>query len=183
MTSNGTLDERYLEWLYNQIGSYRNRNPLRSYWQLAVSLYKKPFTWSVPNDDNRIADGLDLREEFIRKTKAERDRDWLALECSMLEMMVALSRRAAFESSGDAYEWFWVMADNIGLRRFNDAAYNNRFEARIEEIVDRVIERRYKSNGEGGLFPLIEPQEDQREVEIWYQMAAYLLENDNAIDD
>jgi hypothetical protein len=41
----------------------------------------------------------------------------------------------------------------------------------------RLNRRLYTTSGYGGLFPLEEPKEDQRKVEIWYQMMAYLGEN------
>ena len=43
--------------------------------------------------------------------------------------------------------------------------------------LDGFINRQYEANGEGGLFPLKGVCEDQREVEIWYQMNAYLYEH------
>lgn len=181
MTGNGTLDDRYLEWLYSRIATSRNRNPSRSYWHLAVVLFSREFTWSVPNDDNRIADGLDLREKFIEDTYAERDQLWLELPCSVLEMLVALSDRIAFEVDGDAFQWFWVMAENAGLRHFSDASYGTGFERSVNDILDTVIDRTYAQDGRGGLFPLRNPSEDQREVEIWYQMQMYLMEQ-HAID-
>jgi hypothetical protein len=32
-------------------------------------------------------------------------------------------------------------------------------------------------SGLGGMFPLEDPREDQRAIEIWYQMMAYINEN------
>jgi len=40
-----------------------------------------------------------------------------------------------------------------------------------------VILRRYSKTGKGGLFPLKHPKKDQTEVEIWYQMQQYVMEN------
>ena len=74
MTSDDrTLDARYLDWLYKNIGPLQNRNPARSYWQLAVALYQKEFTWFVSNDDNRMEDGKELREEFLADMAIGRD--------------------------------------------------------------------------------------------------------------
>lgn len=170
------LDSRYLDWLYSQIGP-NNRNPARSYSLLAEQLHNTEFTWSVPNDDNRLEDGVDLREEFLEFIQAERDRRWLRQNASMLEVLIALSRRAEFESTHEAYDWFWRMVSNIGLRDYTDDVYDERVHDHVEDVIADVIERRYDSNGHGGLFPLHDPETDQRRVELWFQMSSYLLEN------
>lgn len=176
-----TLDERYLEWLYKSVAVLKNRNPARSYWNLCVALFSTEFEWFIPNDDNRIMDGKDLREEFLDISGYKGDKDWLEQGCSMLEMLVALSRRIAFEANhGDAFEWFWIMIDNVGLRPFVDADFNDDFNTDVGVILERVIQRTYDPDGSGGLFPLSATREDQRQVEIWYQLAAYLLENHEA---
>jgi hypothetical protein len=179
MTSDKSLDERYLEWLYSLIGIVRNNNPRRSHWLLTAQLYQKEFLWYVPNDDNRVADGLDLREEFINCTGAERDRTWLEEGCSVLEMLIALCRRIEFESVHDSYYWFWKIIENLHLQGFVDEEYSDDNQLAVEDIFNTVIDRTYDSNGDGGLFPLKHPNQDQRRVEIWYQMSAYLLENSN----
>lgn len=173
-----TLDARYLDWLYKNIGPTQNRNPGTSYWLLATALYQKEFVWFIPNDDNRVEDGKELREEFLDETAAERDTLWMDEGCSMLEMMIALSRRCAFEASEDPFEWFWVLADNLGLRPFVDEEFTDDFNVDVDLILDRVINRTYAPNGVGGLFPLRHAEVDQREVELWYQMSSYLMEND-----
>jgi hypothetical protein len=40
--------------------------------------------------------------------------------------------------------------------------------------MERCVWRTYEPNGVGGFFPLENPNEDQREVELWYQMSAYV---------
>lgn len=179
MANNGTIDDNYFEWLYGKIGSVRNRNPSRSYWELAKQLYSKEFVWSIPNDDNREGDGKDLRVEFMYETQLEDvEPDWLALECSVLEMLIALAERAAFEDSSETMEWFWIFLSNLGLRDITDDNYNDDTYVYIEDAIDRVLNRTYKRNGDGGLFPLRHAKQDQRKVELWYQMSAYLLERD-----
>lgn len=179
MTSDDrTLDARYLDWLYKNIGPLRNRNPARSYWMLACALFRKEFVWQVPNDDNRVEDGRELRDIFLAEMGLEGDHVWLEEGCSMLEMLIALSRRLDFETEDTAFEWFWILCDNLELRPYVDETFSDDFNVDVDLILDRVIERTYKTNGRGGLFPLQYPNGDQREVEIWYQMAAYLMEND-----
>lgn len=177
MISEKSLDERYLEWLYSIIGIVRNANPRRSHWLLTAQLYQKEFIWSIPNDDNRLADGLDLRDEFVQTTGAECDHAWLGEACSVLEMLVALCRRIDSESVHDSYYWFWKIIDNLHLGSFVDDNYSDDVQLAVEDTFNRVLDRTYDANGDGGLFPLKHPNQDQTKVELWYQMSAYLLEN------
>lgn len=178
MTSEQNLDSRYLDWLYSQVApNATSGNPARSYWLLLEQLHNLEFDWSVPNDDNRLEDGKDLREEFLAVSGAKRDQKWMGQSCSLLEVLIALSRRAEFESAKDSYTWFWQMIDNIGLRDYTDNAYDDWVRDEVDQVINCVVHRDYSSDGTGGLFPLRHPDCDQREVELWYQMSSYLLEN------
>ena len=173
----GTTDDRYLEWLYELVAAARNRDPARSYWELARQLYTKEFVWLVANDDNRIEDGKELRYEFVAEQGSDGvDPQWMDLGCSMLEMLIALSRRASFETHLSPDEWFWVLMRNIGLDRFTDAQFSNAAAAEIDERLDRLIYRNYNHTGRGGLFPLRYSPNDQRKIELWYQLSEYLME-------
>lgn len=181
--ASGTLDDQYFAWLYKSIGSVSTRNPTRSHWGLARQLYQKPYFWSVPNDDNREQDGKDLRYEFITECDLGHvDQDWLDLECSMLEMLIALSRHVSDQSfgasQGSAIDWFWKLMDNVDLRKYTDSHYGVRDIPAINRVLNSVMERKYNRNGVGGLFPLQEAHADQRRIELWYQMSSYLLEGE-----
>lgn len=174
------LDEAYLKWLYHQVGDVRFHNPANTFWSLFRVLYSKEFIWFVPNDDNRVEEGKALRREFLRDHRLhpeDVDPHWLTMNCSFLEMLIALSRRLAFASDGEAHEWFWELLNTLELDGYSDR--NGVPVEDVEETLDIVIWRQYRPNGYGGLFPLHHPREDQREVEIWYQMNAYLLEHDD----
>lgn len=176
----GTTDDIYFEWLYRQIGVVRNRNPSRSYWKLARQLYAKEFIWLVSNDDNRAADGVTLRTQFVDEMGADKiDPAWADLGCSMLEMLIALARRAEYQTIDiPSSDWFWMMMDNLNLRRFADSVYDVPCnDERIDDILETVIYRTYDYDGSGGIFPLKNPATDQRKVELWYQLNGYILEN------
>lgn len=176
----GTVDDRYLEWLYESIGSVKNRNPARSYWHLIRQLYSKEFVWSVANDDNRIEDALALRLEFIHGREAGVvDPHWMDLGCSMIEMLIALARRVAYASYGTPGDWFWKFIENLGLRNYSDMTYSEKTRREVNHILDTLINRTYERDGHGGLFPLHSARRDQRKVEIWVQMSAYLLEGEH----
>lgn len=169
------LDELYLRWLYGQVASVRPKNPAQTYWSLLRQLYKKEFVMIVPNDDNRVEDGRDLRYEFVDKTGVQVDPEWMALGCSFLEMLIGLSRRLSFEAEGGSRGWFWRLLWHLGIDECNDNSYEH-YISEIDAAMDRVILRTFEPDGRGGLFPLKYPREDQREVEIWYQLSHYLLE-------
>jgi hypothetical protein len=92
----------------------------------------------------------------------------------MLEMLIGLARRLSFEAEGRADDWFWHLLENIKLDKYNDSSGYDPDE--VDDILERIIWRNYRPDGVGGLFPLNEPEEDQRKVELWYQLSAYLIE-------
>ncbi len=176
---NAPVDELYFQWLYSQIGDVKLKAPAsKTYWKLAAQLHSKEFLWLVLNDDNRVADGRDLRQFFLEDTGVTPDENWLGLGCSFLEMFVALSHRLAFEDGMAADRWFWRMMDNLDLEVYTDRYYGDEAPEVIDEILERVLWRRFEPDGMGGIFPLEHPREDQRQVEIWYQACAYLAENE-----
>lgn len=172
------LDHQYLEWLYKKaIGALQAKNPSLTYWKLAKHLNSVPFEWFIRNDDNRAEDGKGLRDQFIDDCGIEDiEIGWLQLECSVLEMLIALADRASFETGIEAGDWFWIFMENLGLRGFNDRAFDSDIEQHVDEICERLILRKYQRNGAGGLFPLRHAIQDQRNVELAYQLATYLLE-------
>lgn len=171
------LDELYFTWLYGKVGSVETANPSKTYWTLCRKLFTKEFIWFVPNDDNRAEDGRDLRREFIEEERVlDVSEDWMRLGCSVFEMLIALSRRLNFEADHiSARDWFWILITNLGFEFCNDA--NGFNDERVDEAIDCMVWRTYRPDGYGGLFPLREPHQDQREVEIWYQLSAYILEH------
>ena len=182
----GPLDQRYFEWLYSHVGSLSNRNPVRSHWLLCERLFKTPFDGWQPNDDNRAEDGKELRFEFLDESGLPFDKDWMELDCSYFEMLIALARRAAFQSFDTHWTdfwWFWKFMENLELRKYNDDRWNNGVSDAVDLVLDMVNRRAYESNGRGGLFPLRDPHKDQREVELWMQLSAYLLENVSELAD
>lgn len=167
----GTLDDKYLTWLYSQVAEVRTRKSSKTYWNLLRRLYCTEFAWFVPNDDNRAEDGRALRVEWAAEQNIEADHNWLTLGCSFLEMLIGLSRRLEFETGSIAEYWFWRLINNLGLSECNDRNYCEEY---VDEVANRVIWRTYEKDGNGGLFPLYQTERNQRRVELWYQLSEYL---------
>lgn len=176
---NDSLDGAYLEWLYSQVGIVQNRNPARSHWKLLLQLYTTQYRWFIPNDDNRVEDGKALRLLFLDETRYPLDDPFghfFSIECSMLEMLIALAQRAAFDSEGSPAEWFWRLLHNLGIDGYTDDIHEISIAEEVEEVLEQINSRSYGPDGSGGLFPLRDAQNDQRVVELWYQLQAYLFE-------
>lgn len=183
MTQAASTDEAYFEWLYSFVGPIQNRNPDRSFWQLAEQLHNTEFRWTIANDDNRAEDGRELRERFIDERNIRRvSLGWLRQNCSVLEMIVALAQRAAFDADGETDEWVGYLLENLGFHRYTDSAYSDRVREDVAEGLERLMSRTYGRDGSGGLFPLRYTNTDQRRIELWYQMSAYLLERLDVLD-
>lgn len=171
------LEERYFNWLYNQVSLDKSRARARSRRNLLRQMQETIFVAFVPHDENRIADCRDLRHEYLAEHAEEQgDVQWMRAPCSMLELFVVLSRQLSFQMDDPVKLWFWHLIEMLELERFNDLEYDDHAREIIDKTLERVIWRTYEPNGEGGLFPLRNPREDQRDVELWYQLNAYLME-------
>ena len=163
------IDYEYYEWLVSQIDTPGNR----TFKDLFERMHNFEFVWFVPNDDNRIQDGLDLRAEFLDNRRAK-----LSLEgVTMLEILISLSRRVAFTAGGEESEWAWRLLKNLRLQKMSDPLSEEQGLI-VNDILYAVVWRTYDRHGRGGFFPLKNSLEDQTKVEIWYQLNAYVIEMD-----
>lgn len=175
-----TQDE-YFDWLIEYIGGPDDASVLKNSLLLDI-LYNRIFTWDdkkVPRDRNRAADGLDLRHRYTASfldkynTHTVDSPHITTSNCSILEMLIALAIRCEGSIMGDnetdnTAKWFWIMIDNLSLRECKDEGY-------INYILDNFEQRTYDFDGKNGcLFPMEQPREDLRTVEIWYQMCWWL---------
>jgi hypothetical protein len=174
------LENLYFNWLCAKvvdIDPRKNLLPSQSYWTLLRTLHKTEFVWLLMGDDNRAEEGKELRREFILAADLPDDVEWrTVIGCSILEMLIAFARRAEFQTDISARDWFWEFLKNLGLDEFNDGTGVEPID--IDDIIQRFIWRTYRFNGEGGMFPIEDPLEDQRHVEIWYQFCNYLVDRD-----
>lgn len=127
-----------------------------------------------PRDENRIADAAQLRKEFTGLEREER----FSPGVSILELLIGLARRMDFMIDWPVHSCFALFLENLNLDVFDDDACPPIPLRHIDHVLARFSNRTYKSDGRGGLFPLQRPEQDQRDVELWYQMAAYMTENE-----
>lgn len=173
MTST-SLAEDYLRWLEPQIRD-KHGNPDETYWDLLKLMFEREFVPRVHNDENREADGRDLRAEFCYQRDLPLDSLTDLGSASFLEVLIGLSKRMSFAAGGHTRGWAWQFLVNLELHKMADPL-SRRKAKQIEDILDTCIYRTYRPDGVGGFFPLAWPDEDQRKVELWYQMAAYIAE-------
>lgn len=179
LSEKATIEE-YFTWLCELVDMDL---PNKSYRFLAQDLYLREFKWTVPNDDNRAFEGRNLREQFCDELGIEYVYEYFNSECSMLELIIALAYRCESimvdqKCNIPMKDWFWKLLRNARLDECsNEYFFNIGVTDYVEQRLDAIINRTYRRNGEGGLFPLKRPKKDQRKVELWYQMSAYLVEN------
>jgi hypothetical protein len=140
-------------------------------------MHNVEFVWTVPNDDNRVGDGLDLRSEYfdgVHRRKYQRE-DLVLEGVTVLEILISLSRRLAWMIGGEASYCAWRLLENLKLHKSSDPLTDAKAN-KVDEAINDLIWRTYERNGQGGFFPLKSHLEDQTKVEIWYQMNAYVIE-------
>lgn len=178
------LEDLYFEWICTLV---MNESDRIAYRKLLIALHTKIFTYTMPLDENRLYDAIELRHRFvdilnpITGPALDLTSEWLeqSVSCSVLEMMTALALRCeetimTDNDIGDRTSlWFTTMINNLGLTSMT----NERFDrTKVDYILDRFLNREYEPNGIGGLFVLKRHPNDLREVEIWYQAMWYLAE-------
>lgn len=185
----------YFDWLLDIV------ERTYEYGALLKQLYGIPYFALVPNDENRGADGIQLRTDFYYETGSTEPfyvpgslyyadsegviecTDVHTAPCSVLEMLIGVAKRVEFDLFMTDFdrsvgEWFWVLIDNLGLSGYDDSLYfNPQTEENVAFIVHRMLQREYECDGSGGLFPIKSATKDMRRVEVWYQMSDWLNEN------
>ena len=173
------IENMYFNWLCAKVR--RSKYPTSSaspYLTLLRTLHNTEFVWTLSGDDNRAADGVELRSYFLIEARHPDIPEWRQQPCSLLEMLIALANRAEFLSTGDvrATSWFWIFMQNLGLDECTDSMGFTPED--IGEVLYSLVWRQYNENGTGGLFPLPHTEWDQRTVEIWHQLCEYITAND-----
>ena len=175
------MPDAYYGWLIQQIGDgYIEDN----YQKLLWKLYSTAFVYELDYDRNRASDGLYLRKIFeweMRFPCAFPYADQSPETCSVLEMMVALARKAEDDIMHDpdigdrTGQWFWTFLQNLGLDIYDDVHYS---ESNVSRILNVFMHHLYAPNGgSGGMFSIKKCCRDMRKTDLWWQLNAYFEEN------
>ena len=166
-------EEKYFIWLCAKIIDPLNVS--HSYLELFRLMHSFEFVWTVPGDENRVGDVHDLRLEYLNQMRLPHgyfEAHQHEVGVSVFEILISFIKRAAFQTGLSERSWFYIFIDNLGLTEEYDAGGIN--YDRVDTILYNFVWRTYKPNGQGGLFPLSVPCEDQRHVELWYQFFEYI---------
>jgi len=164
------IENEYFNWLCAkvlEIGS-------TTYYDLLRVLHRTEFVWVVPADRHRARDGVALRQDFVRETGVEVGDEWELEPCSIFEFLIAFAKRASFQTDIPTSDWFWEFLTNLQLDEFRRVSRADM--PVIEERLYNFIWRQYNPDGSGGMFPMMQTQNDQRKIELWYQFSEYTIE-------
>lgn len=166
--------EDYFDWLYEIVIPSRH-NKRASYKKLLGLLHHIEYRYYIEYDENRSADGEELRWRYVCDGG---DRDILKWNgsCTVLEMMIGLAYQmeSIMENPDVDYGvgyWFWMMVHNLELDYMSDSKFN---KCDVYEKTSIFMDREYAPNGDGNIIYIKDCKEDLREVEIWCQMCWYL---------
>lgn len=177
------MNARYFNFMTHLVCNNQYGRGL-SWRKLFRLLHETEFIYILDIDANRADDGADLRYRFAYEFGLNGDDVKQYLDhrpCSIFEMMVALASRCEeqiMDNPDDGNrtgKWFFDMIRSLGLMDMDDRRFHK--EA-VGDILYRFMRRDYDASGQGGLFTLRFPKWDMRGIEIWYQMMAYLEENE-----
>lgn len=180
------MGDGYFEWLKAQVDPFVGRGQHEF---LFSTLHEVSFYALIPLDKNRASDGLVLREEYYGYVPPDpyfpnmhSVGNTFDTECSFFEFLIALSRKMNFiyaEIVEDrTIDLFWEVLANMGIDfdETIDMNWDYRTKDYILNCIHTVLERKFKRDGRGGLFPIENSSTDQRNQEIWYQMNSYIYE-------
>lgn len=174
------IRSEYFEWLYKKsMGAAIAGVQFR---KLFTVLHSMEFKAIMKEDQQRVEDGIDLRDTYAYETGQDSKliKEYLDDPCSVLEMMLALAIREESimddPRKGDrTKQWLWMQLGSIGIGSNYDFMGEKFPEEEIREKVSKMINREYAPDGDGGLFKFYNaPEEDLTTIDIWKQMCWYL---------
>ena len=161
------MKERYFHWLLKFIGNgYCRKN---SYYELLEYLLNTEYYWFIPMDENRAADGIDLRHRFVVECDEDQEASYVYLSGppSVLEVLIALSIKMEYIARGSidlskASQWFWGMIKSLDILD----CFDGNFEV---EKVNYFLDGWMDPESEISIFPC-------GKGELWSQAMNFLSE-------
>jgi len=148
-------------------------------------LYSIEFVYTLDLDSNRVSNVIDMQYEFAEENDFEMEDDHYI---SVFEVLAVMSIRMEEDimcnyEEDRTSEWFWDMMDNLELDAYSDELWNRHnineddIISDIRNIVGRWMDREYNPDGSnGGCVVLMNPRDDLREVDLWYQLMWWCAE-------
>lgn len=168
----------YYQWLVDIVKDHNHED----YDLLLKQLYETDYIW-IDNgdivDSGRAAYGVRLRDDYCDSLGGDAPEYVYEEPCNVLEMLIALSIQIEEDIMAEPGNynpgyWFWVMIKNLGLDGCVDYMFDGRY---VADCLDIWMNRRYRRNGVGGLFPVPGTTKDQRNLSTWLQANEYLIAN------
>ena len=168
------LENAYYNWLITT-----HITKLNNYSVLLRSLYETPFRVMLLMDENRVGDGLDMRNRFVYQLNLNpADREFLKQyrPCSVLEIMIGLAQRfdeeytTQYDDEDSIGILIMKMIESLGLQSYDDQHFD---QYGFVQVINNFLNRTYFPDGRGSLFYIPGITTDMRQIEIWRQMMMY----------
>ena len=185
------MQPEYFEWLISKVTS--PAVPADESARAVMGTLHSIRVRSLPmlDDEPRLMDGKQLRMEYEDEccksaTAPEDAADPDADLCTVLEMLVALSRRMddimrdPLDPSSSAPSWFWGMVSTMVGQYYYPCCYwsfpiNSATVHIISDCAMRFLGRQYDRSGHNGnIFVGLHPSVDVRELDIWTQACWFM---------
>lgn len=166
-----TMHGDYYNWLVDLIEAGPG-TAHEDYTSLIHELYLMKYRWQFELDENRAIAGLALRDRYAYEAGVDRA-EMSDGPCSVLEMLIGLADVMSQTFDDTVSRWFWEMIGNLHLDHFSDGNYDSYSAV---SVVNRWLDRRFSSNGNGSIFPIPRYHGDARNLQVWDAMNEYMNE-------
>ena len=162
---------------------------------LARLFYETDFRWvdTVPDDENRAKEAKDLRTQYaiylLAKDKIDTvlsSEEWHNVDllkksilgpACVFEILVCLARdidsMLNMDNESHVKDYFSRLMSNVGFDFYDEEDWDEnseKVEKYWKKLLNRLLDRQYLDDGEGGLFPLDSPESSQLQRPLWSQM-------------
>lgn len=177
------LEQNYYEWLKDLIPELKI-----AYGDLIQILYDTPFRAIFESDNDRMSDGMSLRNRYTQANRMSNALNLLLREahpCSVLEVMLALALRieeeylGAYSDEHPVGQWFNYMLHSLGIAHMIDPFFETEIAS---EVIDKFLNHNYRPDGFGSLFWIINTKEDMRQLDLWHQAMLWINEQQRRIN-
>lgn len=178
------IREAYFLYLCEYVGEFKGWDE-DTHNILLRLLFNTEFYWTIELDRNRAEDGKLLRDEFAKVTK------YVTYEsidgpCNMLELLIGIAIRMdgityKGEHISHVADYFWEILGNLlGSKLMfesSDGRIDDRICLSVKKSIQGFLGHKISYTGKNGLFPVKKRDfGDFKDMEIWNQMHAYLIE-------